>query len=60
MQPHNVDVGSKPIAVFHNDDLAASAVRVIHGGVPALAWRIEARGKVVVFSGDTNGEGAGL
>jgi ribonuclease BN (tRNA processing enzyme) len=60
MQPHNVDVGSTPIAVFHNDDLAASAVRVIHGGVPALAWRIEARGKVVVFSGDTNGEGSGL
>jgi ribonuclease BN (tRNA processing enzyme) len=60
MQPHNVEVGSTPIAVFHNADLSASAVRVIHGGVPALAWRIETRGKVIVFSGDTNGEGAGL
>jgi ribonuclease BN (tRNA processing enzyme) len=35
-------------------------VHVTHGGVPALAWRIEARGKVIVFSGDTNGEGEGL
>jgi ribonuclease BN (tRNA processing enzyme) len=60
MQPHNVEVRSTPIAVFHNADLAASAVRVIHGGVPALAWRIETRGKVIVFSGDTNGEGEGL
>lgn len=60
MQPHNVEAGSTPIAVFHNADLSASAVRVIHGGVPALAWRIETRGKVIVFSGDTNGEGAGL
>jgi ribonuclease BN (tRNA processing enzyme) len=25
-----------------------------------LAWRIEAGGKVIVFSGDTNGEGEGL
>jgi ribonuclease BN (tRNA processing enzyme) len=60
MQPHNVEAGPTPIAVFHNADLAASAVRVIHGGFPALAWRIETRGKVIVFSGDTNGEGAGL
>jgi ribonuclease BN (tRNA processing enzyme) len=60
MQPHDVEAGSSPIAVFHNADLSASAVRVIHGGVPALAWRIETRDKVIVFSGDTNGEGAGL
>src|ERR1700683_376821 len=60
MQPHNVEESSTPITVFHNADLSASAVRVIHGGVPALAWRIETRGKVLVFSGDTNGEGVGL
>jgi ribonuclease BN (tRNA processing enzyme) len=28
--------------------------------VPALAWRVEIGGKVIVFSGDTNGEGYGL
>lgn len=60
MQPHNVTAGSTPVLVFHNESLAVSAVRVIHGGVPALAWRIETRGKVIVFSGDTNGEGEGL
>jgi ribonuclease BN (tRNA processing enzyme) len=60
MQPHNVVASSTPVAVFHNADLAASAVRVIHGAVPALAWRIEMGGRVIVFSGDTNGEGEGL
>ena len=60
MQPHNVTASSAPAPVFHNESLAVSAVRVIHGGVPALAWRIETRGKVIVFSGDTNGEGEGL
>ncbi|MGA9384117.1 MAG: MBL fold metallo-hydrolase [Candidatus Acidiferrales bacterium] len=60
MQPHNVTVSPNPIPVFHNENLSASAVRVIHGGVPALAWRIETRGKAIVFSGDTDGEGEGL
>lgn len=60
MQPHNVEVGAKPGAVFRSGDLAVSAVRVIHGAVPALAWRVEMAGKVIAFSGDTNGEGAGL
>ncbi len=60
MQPHNVVAGSTPVVAFRSGDLAASAVRVIHGGVPALAWRVEVGGKSVVFSGDTNGEGEGL
>jgi ribonuclease BN (tRNA processing enzyme) len=60
MQPHNVIVSSTPVAVFHSGDVAASAVRVFHGPVPALAWRVEIGGKVIVFSGDTNGEGEGL
>jgi len=58
--PHNVEASSDPKAVFRYEDLVASAVRVIHGGVPALAWRVEIRGKSIVFSGDTNGEGEGL
>jgi ribonuclease BN (tRNA processing enzyme) len=60
MQPQNVVAESAPVPVFHNDAVATFAVRVIHGGVPALAWRVEAGGKSVVFSGDTNGEGEGL
>src|SRR5208283_419560 len=60
MQPHNVVAGSTPVAVFRSGDLAVYAVRVFHGPVPALAWRVEVGGKVIVFSGDTNGEGEGL
>jgi ribonuclease BN (tRNA processing enzyme) len=60
MQPHNIVATSTPQVVFRSGDMSASAVRVIHGGVPALAWRVEVRGKVIVFSGDTNGEGEGL
>jgi ribonuclease BN (tRNA processing enzyme) len=57
MQPHNVEGSAKPVEVFRNAEMAAYAVRVIHGGVPALAWRVELAGKRIVFSGDTNGEG---
>ncbi len=60
LQPHNVVSGSTPVLVFHNADMAVYAVRVIHGAVPALAWRVEIGGKRIVFSGDTNGEGEGL
>ena len=60
MQPHTVVANSTPAPVFHSGDLAVSAVRVVHGPVPALAWRVEVGGKVIVFSGDTNGEGEGL
>ena len=60
LQPHDVVAGSKPVLVFRNSDLIVYAVRVIHGGFPALAWRVEMSGKRIVFSGDTNGEGDGL
>ena len=60
MQAHNVVASSTPVAVFRSGDLSASAVRVLHGAVPALAWRVEVGGKIIVFSGDTNGEGEGL
>lgn len=60
LQPHNVVGSAKPAEVFRGGGVTAQAVRVVHGGVPALAWRVEMGGKVVVFSGDTNGEAAGL
>ncbi len=60
LQPHNVVGSAKPAEVFGREGITAQAVRVVHGGVPALAWRVEMGGKAVVFSGDTNGEGAGL
>jgi ribonuclease BN (tRNA processing enzyme) len=60
MQPHDVEAEDKPVTVFKNADVSASAVKVIHGPVPALAWRVAASGKAIVFSGDTNGNGEGL
>jgi ribonuclease BN (tRNA processing enzyme) len=60
LQPHNVDAGPMPVLVFRNADMGVYAVRVIHGAIPALAWRVEMGGKRIVFSGDTNGEGEGL
>ena len=60
LQPHNVVQGAESSAVFRGEHLSAYAARVIHGSVPALAWRVEIGGKSIVFSGDTNGEGTGL
>jgi ribonuclease BN (tRNA processing enzyme) len=60
LEPHDVAAGSKPVLVFRDADMVVHAVRVIHGGFPALAWRVEMGGKRIVFSGDTNGEGDGL
>jgi ribonuclease BN (tRNA processing enzyme) len=60
MQPHTVAAEETPLAVYHNEKVAASAVHVTHGAVPALAWRVETGGKAIVFSGDTNGDGEGL
>ena len=60
LEPHDVVAGSKPVLVLRNSDMAVYAVRVIHGGFPALAWRVEISGKRIVFSGDTNGDGDGL
>jgi ribonuclease BN (tRNA processing enzyme) len=60
IQPHDVAVSSRPTLAFRSGDLVASAVSVVHGGVPALAWRVETAGKAIVFSGDTSGTGDGL
>ena len=42
------------------DGLDLAATRVIHGSVPALAWRVSVGGKSLVFSGDTNGQNGNL
>jgi len=58
---HDVDLKEHEVRVIYKSgDLAASATKVIHGGVPALAWRIELSGKSIVFSGDTNGNNGNL
>lgn len=60
LQPHNVAAGFIPLPIFHNTKVSISAVRVVHGPFPAVAWRVEIGGKTIVFTGDTNGEGEGL
>ncbi len=62
LQPHDVAGDAPKTAAFRGDGLSAYPARVVHGGVPALAWRIEVGKTVLVFSGDTSGEGglAGL
>jgi ribonuclease BN (tRNA processing enzyme) len=60
LQPYDVVADKGPTTVFRNERFSAYAVRVFHGGVPALAWRVEIGGKSIVFSGDTNGDGDGL
>ena len=37
-----------------------TAVPVHHGPIPALAWRVEIAGKLIVFSGDMNNDNGTL
>jgi ribonuclease BN (tRNA processing enzyme) len=60
LQPHNVAAGRGPRAVFHADGVAVSAATVVHGQVPALAWRVTVGGRTLAFSGDTNGDNGQL
>jgi ribonuclease BN (tRNA processing enzyme) len=46
--------------VFSNARLTIDATTVEHGPVPALAWRVEANGKSITFSGDTSGRRGNL
>jgi ribonuclease BN (tRNA processing enzyme) len=46
--------------IFAADGIAISATSVVHGSVPALAWRIEIDGRTIAFSGDTNGQDPAL
>jgi ribonuclease BN (tRNA processing enzyme) len=61
LQAHDVRLRSDEIRrVLFAGDAVISATPVIHGAVPALAWRIELAGHSIVFSGDTNGENGNL
>ncbi len=61
LEAHDVSLGEHEVrVVYRSADTVVSATKVIHGGVPALAWRVELGGKVIVFSGDTNGDNGNL
>ena len=61
LQPHDVSLGAGEIrTVLRAPDFSLTATQVIHGAVPAIAWRVSLGGSTVVFSGDTNGENGNL
>ncbi len=61
LQPQDVPVDTKSIQkLVETPEYSIQAVAVHHGPLPALAWRVEIAGKVLVFSGDTSGSGATL
>ena len=61
IEAHDVVLAAKEMRkVFSNPAITASATSVIHGSVPALAWRVDIGGKNMVFSGDTNGDNGNL
>jgi ribonuclease BN (tRNA processing enzyme) len=58
---HDVSLSAQEVrTVFKSADITAAATPVIHGGVPAIAWRVTLGGKNIVFSGDTNGNNGNL
>lgn len=58
--PTNSQTETSIQTVVETDDYRILATSVHHGPIPALAWRIELGGKVLVFSGDTSGQGDAL
>jgi len=61
LQPHDVALTAREIrTVVSGGDLLLNATQVIHGAVPAIAWRVTMGGRVIVFSGDTNGDNGNL
>ena len=61
LQAHDVALTPREIRkVAGARDLSLDATQVIHGGVPAIAWRVTLGGRIVVFSGDTNGDNGNL
>jgi len=57
LRPGNVAGSIPPRPALRTEHLTAYPARVVHGGIPALAWRVEIAKAVIVFSGDTSGEG---
>jgi ribonuclease BN (tRNA processing enzyme) len=61
LQAHDVALTAREIrTVVSTSDLSLDATQVIHGGVPAIAWRVSIGGRIIVFSGDTNGDNGNL
>lgn len=61
LHAHDVELSASEIRqIYARDGLRVLATRVIHGEVPAIAFRVELGGVSAVFSGDTNGDNGNL
>jgi ribonuclease BN (tRNA processing enzyme) len=61
LEAHDVAPGSDEIRLIYDvNGLRISAARVIHGSVPAIAYRVEVDGVTIAFSGDGNGDNGNL
>lgn len=61
LQAHAVKPGAQEVRhVFSGEGVVLDAATVIHGPVPALAWRVQIGGFSLAFSGDTNGDNGNL
>jgi ribonuclease BN (tRNA processing enzyme) len=61
LDPHDLKLGGDEVRrVYEADGIRVFATAVVHGGVPALAYRVEIGGARLVFSGDTNGDNGNL
>ena len=61
LQPHDVRLAAHEIRkVSSAEGITVSATTVIHGSVPALAWRVDLDNRALVFSGDGNGDNGNL
>jgi ribonuclease BN (tRNA processing enzyme) len=60
-EAHDVVPKGRDISVvLSKGDLELAAVRVTHGEIPALAWRVKVGATVFAFSGDTSGTDGSL
>lgn len=61
LHAHDVRLTESEIRqIYAQGGLRVLATRVIHGGVPAIAFRVELGGVSAAFSGDTNGDNGNL
>jgi ribonuclease BN (tRNA processing enzyme) len=61
IQAHDIALkGHAEKTVFANEALRITAMQVVHGGAPAMAYRIDIGGKRIAFSGDTDGRNGNL
>jgi ribonuclease BN (tRNA processing enzyme) len=57
LRPQNIDTKARTESLILNTPrFRLIAVPVHHGPLPALAWRVEIKGKLIVFSGDMNND----